>query len=385
MVNSLLIAILCARLASVTYYGVYQLTFAILAVLGLVALASSGAAVTRAAAQGRTVAWPVFRARVPYCVATSMLLVCSGAVLYLSGNSQLGASLLAISVTIPFFLGADVYPAYLLGERRWMDYLRFQLAVQTATAVAVAGAVVVAPGDPWVAVFAVGTITGVVQFARLWLLRAVTSPAERDIAYAKQVTALSVLPAIDGRLDILVTGALLSAREAGLVAIARSLPLLTKRVWEVLYQPFFVKMSAIGPLENLRVVRRYRLPLFAVLGSGSLVAAALAPVLIPAVFGVGGRGAVTLAQLLLIATAVTVFGLLDEVLLRAQGDLRRLRIVLVVLPVISMVAMPVLVYLLGIDGVGVEAVIVAIVYVSLVRRLAARSVAATGRQEAVTS
>jgi O-antigen/teichoic acid export membrane protein len=385
LVNSLLIAILSTRIAGVEYYGIYQLTFSILAVVGIVSLVSSGAAVTRAAAQGRSVAWRLFCARLPYCLATSLLLVCGALVLFEAGNTTLGAALLGISFTIPLFLGADVYPAFLLGKKRWRSYLRFQLIVQGGTVIGVAGALLLAPEEPWIAVLAVAAFTGIAQFAGLWPLRREATSAKEDIRYAKEVTLLSVLPAVDGRLDIVVVGALLSAKDAGLVAIARSLPLLTKRVWEILFQPFFVKMSAVGPQENLRIVRRYRALLFLTLGSASLIGALVAPVLLPVIFGKDGRGAVTLAQLLLLSTALTVLGLLDEVLLRAQGDIQRLRVVYVALPAISILTLPLLVYFFGIKGVGLEAVLVAATYVVLLRRLSAQSVASGGSSGALVS
>jgi O-antigen/teichoic acid export membrane protein len=92
-------------------------------------------------------------------------------VLFEAGNAKLGAALLGISFTIPLFLGADVYPAFLLGKKRWRSYLRFQLIVQGGTVIGVAGALLLAPREPWLAVLAVAAFTGIAQFAGLWPLR----------------------------------------------------------------------------------------------------------------------------------------------------------------------------------------------------------------------
>lgn len=374
LLNSLAIAVLYTRLAGPALYGVYQLAFAILAAGSILALAGSGSAATRAAARGRAAAWPLFRARLPFCFATSILFGAAAGIVELTGRSPLGPTLLVLAATIPLYVGADVYPAHLIGRRRWTDYLRFQLIVQGGTLAGVTAALLVAPGRPWLAVLTVVTVTGVVQTRGLVSLRPGAFAVADDVRYAREISTITLLSAVDARLDLLVTGALLGTREVGLVAIARTLPLLIRRVWEVLYQPFFVRMTAVGPAEAMTVARRFRVPLVAVLGSGSAVGIALTPVFVPLAFGGTGRDAVTLAQLLLGAVILAVVGFVDEVYLKAQGDIRRLRMIYVVLPITSLVFTPLLVYLFGINGIGIEALVVSAVYVVLATNLARRSV-----------
>jgi O-antigen/teichoic acid export membrane protein len=375
MLNSLAIAVLYTRLAGPGLYGVYQVAFAILGVVGILAVAGSGTAASRAAAQGRAAAWPLFRARLPFCFATSLGLAATAAVIELVDASALAPALLALAATIPLYLGADVYPAHLIGRGLWTAYLRFQLLVQGGILVGVSGALLADRRSPWLAVLAVGAVTGAIQAHGLARLRRGASAELSDLRYARQITGVAVLSALDARLDLLVAGALLGAREAGLVAIARTLPTLVRRTWEVLYQPFFVRMAAVGPIDAMEVARRFRRALVGVLGGASAVGIALAPIALPLVFGEASRDAVTLTQLLLGAVILMVVGFLDEVLLKAQGDIRRLRLVYVVLPVTSLVFTPLLVSLYGINGIGLEAILVAAVYVVLVTNLSRRSVA----------
>src|SRR6266542_3410848 len=154
LLNSLGITVLYARLGGARAFGTYQITLAITGALGVVALSGTGTAATRAAAQGRSAAWPLFRLRLPYVAAAAAILLVAGAALASAGNGSLGAALLAAGVATPFFLGADVYPSHLIGTGRYRSYFAFQLAVQALTLVAVAGTLALAPHEPWTAVLA---------------------------------------------------------------------------------------------------------------------------------------------------------------------------------------------------------------------------------------
>jgi O-antigen/teichoic acid export membrane protein len=375
MANSIAIAVLFARLAGPRPYGIYQLAFAVVAIAAIIALPGSGTAATRAAAQGRNAAWPLLRARLPFALAGALGIGIVAAGIAATGRGALGAAFAAAAVTFPFFVGADVYPASLIGARRFMMFLAFQLVVQTATALAVVVALVVSAGRPWVAVAAVAGLTGMLQLYGAIRHRATALVDANDVSYARRMSLVIALAAIDARLDVVVSAALLGTRQAGIVAVARTPPTAVKRIWEVLYQPFFVKMSTLTRRDAFGVARRYRVPLVGALGGVSVVAALATPWVLPAVFGHRFQGAVPLTELLLLSTIVFFPGYLDEVFLRAQADLRRAQLIYLTLPVVSLIALPPLVYVLGIEGIGYEALLVAVVYVVLVSRLARRSVA----------
>lgn len=371
MLNSAVIAVLFAQLAGPRAYGVYQLDFAVGGVVALLALSGSATAATRAAAQGRSAAWPLFRARLPFAAAAAGVLGLVALVLASLGRGELAAATGALAAVLPLFVGGDVLGGQLIGERRYRAYLGLQAVVQSGTAIAVLVALLVAAGEPWLAVLGVAGLTGAVQLLGLRRLRPGAATGD-DRRYARRLTLVAALTAVDVRLDLLVTGMLLGAREAGIVAVAVTFPTIVKRVWEVLYQPFFVEMSA-DPARAPALVRRARLLLALGLAGISGALALLAPLLVPALFGDAFGDAVALAQLLLAAAALMPLGFLDEVYLKAKGDVGRLGVVYLVLPGVSFVALPPLVYLLGIDGIGVEAIVVAVVYVALVRALARAS------------
>lgn len=374
MVNSIAIAVLYARLAGPLPYGIYQLAFAVAAIAAIIALPGSATAATRAAAQGRNAAWPLLRARLPFALAGALGLGIVAAGMATAGRGALAAAFAAAAVTFPFFVGADVYPADLIGARRFMMFLAFQLVVQTTTALAVVVALLVSPGQPWVAVAGVAGLTGILQLYGAVRHRATALVDTSDFSYARKMSLVIVLATVDARLDVLVSAALLGTRQAGIVAVARTPPTAIKRIWEVLYQPFFVKMAALSRRDAFAVARGYRVPLVGALGGISVVAALAAPWVVPAMFGHRFHGAVRLTELLLLSNIVFFPGYLDEVFLKAQADLRRAKFIYIILPAVSLIALPPLVYALGIEGIGYEALLVAVVYVVLVSRLARRSV-----------
>jgi O-antigen/teichoic acid export membrane protein len=340
--------------------------------VGVLTLSGSGTAVMRAAAQGRRAAWPLFRARLPFCLAGSAVLLVAAAVFAATGRGPTAAALTAAAVWLPLYLGADVYPQELLGERRYSRYLVFQIVLQTATALAVIAALLVARHRPWLAVAAFTGATGVIQLAGLLSVRRGARVDAVDRTYAGRMTAITVLAAIDPRLDILLTGLLLGARDAGLVAVARTFPGLLKTLWTVLYRPFFVRMSAGSLEEGRALVRRYRVALAACFALATGIGIALAPFLIRVLFGARFESSATLTRLLLAGAFLSSLGFLELTLIRAQGDLRREGIVYIVLPIVSLVALPPLILVFGIDGVGIEAVAAGAVYWLLVRFLSPR-------------
>jgi hypothetical protein len=84
---------------------------------------------------------------------------------------------------------------------------------------------------------------------------------------------------------------------------------------------------------------------------------------------------VPVTQLLLVSSIVLAFGSLESLLLRAQGFVRSLNTLYIVLPLVSIVSLPILIAVGGLVGVGVKAILVAVVHGGLAVWLANRSVA----------
>ncbi len=378
LLNSIGITVLYARLGGARALGTYQLAISIVGALAVLALSGATTAATRAAAQGRRAAWPLFRARLPYLLATAAIVAGAGGVVAEIGSRSLGAALAVAGLVTPLYLGADVYPAELLGAGRFRAYFFFQLAVQGLTLAAVAVTLVIVPHRPWTAVLALAGTTGILQFAGLFASRQENTLGSEDLRYARGLTGVTILSAVDARLDIVLTGIFLGTRQTGLLATARTFPGLVRRAWDVLYPVFFNRLSAIRAEEALAVANRYRVAVLVALGAPSVLGIVLAPTLVPWLFGGGFRGAILVTQLLLVSSAVAPLAFLEAVLLKAQGDLRRLGFSYVALPVVSLTAMPPLIWGFGLKGVGIEAIIAAAVSVPLYFHLARRSVAEAG-------
>jgi O-antigen/teichoic acid export membrane protein len=370
LANSLVIAVVYSRVAGAAAFGVYQIALASTSVAGVLAISGSATAATRAAAQGRNAVWPLFRARLPFCALASAALGSVALALAFAGRSSIAAAIGAAAFTLPAYLGGDVYPAHLLGERRYGDYLRLQLATQALTAVAVVSAVAAAPSRPWIAVVGMTTLTGAIQLAGT-LSAPRTMDAANDIGFARRMTGVSVAGAVDARLDVLLAGSLLGSREAGLVAVARIAPAALKNIWmAVLYQPFFTRMAA-ETLEGARdVARRYRRSVALVSAAACGLLIAVVPVVLPSVFGEPFSDATLVAQLLLAAVPLHIVAGLDKTVLRAQAFTGRETMIHVALAIVSLVAMPPLIFVFGITGIGIEALVSGVVYVFLARRFA---------------
>lgn len=355
--GSLVIAVVYTRVAGAAAYGTFQMAVAAMAIVGPLTLSASAGAATRAAAQGRAAAWPLFRRRLPYCYGAALLLAGVGAVLLVNGNGQLGMALCAAAAFVPLQLGADVYPAHLLGRRRYRSYLAYQGILQPSTAAGVSLAVVVAPDRPWLAVLAAAGITGVGQFLPLLRMRGSGIAATDDHVYARRMTGISILAAVDSRGDVLLAGSLLGPVEAGLVGVARIVPMQAKRLWEIIYQPFFVEMAGREPRDALGLATRYRGLLVLTYGGVLGVAIIVVPWLIVPVFGPEFSDAVVVTQMMLVGGILMSLGAFEAVFLRAQGLLRELGIMYSVLPVATLISLPALILALGVAGVGVKAML----------------------------
>jgi O-antigen/teichoic acid export membrane protein len=366
LANSFAIAILFAHLADAESYGVYQIGLAATGLAGVIALSGSATAATRAAAQGRPAAWPLFTARLPYCAAASGALALAGVTIaVLGGSAALGEALLAIAVTLPAYLGADVYPAQLLGERRYRAYLILQLGVQAATALGVAVALAVAPGEPWLALLALCGLTGGLYLVGVLRARRHASVAPEDVAYARRITIATALAAVSSRIDVLATGALLGARESGLVGIARLFSNALKRVWETVSPMLFVDLAVRDRQAGLRLAGRLRPWIFTGLAVPALAGIIAASWLVLALFGSEFEDATTVTQLFLLAAAIAPLGFPETVYLKAHGDVRRLSVSYVLLPLFALGVTPGLVFFYGLTGVGLASVATAIVSVAL--------------------
>jgi O-antigen/teichoic acid export membrane protein len=369
-INSFVIAVTFARVAGSSRLGVYQTALAAAGVVGIVTLSGSAGAAMRAAAQGRLAAWPLFRRRLPYCLAGSVVMATVAAVFLIIGAQMAALTFAAMALTLPLFLGADVYPAHLLGRSQYRTHLTFQLTVQGTTLAGVLAAVIAWPREPWIALLAFTGLTGVLQLHGLKTLRLGAYAATEDFSYARGMSVVALLGAVATRLDILLVGALLGAREAGLVSIARLFPTFLKRIWEIPAPWFLSKMAGAGDAGALALAQRYRFRVAGGLAAVALVGIIAAPSAIQLFFGQEFTAATRLTQLLLASAMLAPFGFLEEVALRARGDVRRIGMVYVVLPITTLLLMPLLVLSLGIEGVGVTAVVTAGVYVILVRYLA---------------
>jgi len=368
LANSLAIAVTYARVGGVSAFGVYQIALAATSVTAVLGISGSATAATRAAAQGRNAVWPLFRARLPFCVLEAAMLASVALALAFTGRFAVAAALAAAAVTLPAYHGGDVYPAHLLGERRYGDYLRLQIAIQGSTAVAVVAAVVAAPAHPWLAVAAMTGLTGAIQLSGT-LAAPRTRGASSDIGYARRMTGVSVAGAIDARLDVLLAGSLLGTREAGLVGVARLAPGVLKNVWiTLLYQPFFTRMAAGTIDQALDVARRYRRSLTLVSAAlcGLLIAAV--PVVLPLAFGPSFSDATLVAQLLLATVPLHFLAGIDKTVLRAQAFTGKETTIHITLAIVSLLALPPLIVVFGVTGVGIEALLSAVVYVVLTRR-----------------
>jgi O-antigen/teichoic acid export membrane protein len=380
LANSLVLAIVYARIGGPDSYGIFQMTVATTGVVAVIALSGATTAATRAAAQGRRAAWLLFKSRLRWCGAASGVLLLVALIVLDHGQSALAAALATGALALPLFIGGDLYPAHLIGDRRYRRYLGFQLTTQTVTLLGVALAVVIAPSEPWIAALAYMGSIGVIQLRGLMTLRAGADATPEDLSYARRFTGVSVLSAVDARLDVLLTGFLLSPSAAGTVAVARTFPGLLKAAWTVAYQPLFVKMTAMPLAEAYRVVSRYRLAVVAALASLSAIGAVIVVWLVPALFGKEYDDAVPLAQLLLLASGLASLGYVDQTFIRAQGFVLNEAIILTALPIFSLVVLPLLILAVGINGVGIKAVLATLLQVALATMIARRVVrAATSR------
>jgi O-antigen/teichoic acid export membrane protein len=371
--NSLAIALVYARIAGANAYGVYQLALSLTALAGLLALAGSSTATMRAGANGRSAAWPIFRARLPFCVLASLVLGLAATGVAIWGDRAVGYALAVGAVLLPWAIGGDVFQGQLLGRQRYRDYLRFQIALQGSAVIAVVVAVVAAPGSPWLAVLAYFACVGLTQMLGILRSRADAHALPDDVRYARHVSGVSILNEVDSRLDITLPGVLLGPKQAGIVAVARALSNQVRYFWGILYQPIFVRLAAGTPKEGLAFARRYRWMLVAVMGLPCGLGIALSPLIIPGFFGPQFDTAVPTAQLLLLAIAVVAMGSLEAVFLKAQGYLRQLAFTYVALPIFSLVTLPPLILTIGVIGVGVEAVAAALLYVGLAIHFASRA------------
>lgn len=374
--NSLVIAVVYARVAGAAAYGTFQLALALSAVAGIIALGGAPTAAMRAAAEGRSIARALFRRRLPWCGLASMVLAAGAAGLFAAGDEALAAAVLAAVLLLPATVGGDVVPAEMLGSGRFRAYLRYQVGLQSVSAALVAAAAVAAPDSPWLAVLALQASIGAWQLRTLARLRQPRPPTDEDLRYARGLSGLNILTNVDARLDILLAGALLGSRETGIVAVARTLPLAMKHVWELLYQPIFNRLAASSRDDAAAWMHAQRWKLVAGLGGMNVAAAALCPLVIPPVFGDEFDDAVLPAQLVLLAAALLTVGSLESVFLKASGRIRQLTILLVALPVASLLVLPPALAVAGPTGIGVKALVVAAVHVTLAIWLTRRVVSA---------
>jgi O-antigen/teichoic acid export membrane protein len=378
LVNSLVIAVVYARVGGSDPYGIYVLALAIIGLASLPTLSGSAIAASRAAAQERVAAWGLFVARLPYCLVVALGLLLTASVIALRGDGAIAAALAAGAVILPGYVGGDVLPGHFLGARLWLKYLRYQAAVQLTSALTVVAAIVFAPTHPWLAIMALGGTTGVLQIWELMKLRAACNATSADHAYARSVTGVAFLGTADVHLDILLTGWLLGPAPTSLVAVARFFPLYLRRIWEVVYPAFFARIAAAAKGHALESVSAFQVPLVATF----LVLAALgvlaAPLVIRLFFGDEFVKAASVAQSLLIATAVASTGYLRMTFLRAH-DVRRFAILHIVLLGSSLIVLPPLLIAFEVEGVGLKALIIACIYVVTTYLLAQRATRSGGK------
>ncbi|MGZ6097833.1 MAG: hypothetical protein ACXWLL_05520, partial [Myxococcaceae bacterium] len=74
LANSVLLAIVYARVGGSHAYGIFQMALATTGVVAVIAMSGAGTAATRAAAQGRRAAWALFKSRLPWCAPAHLVL-----------------------------------------------------------------------------------------------------------------------------------------------------------------------------------------------------------------------------------------------------------------------------------------------------------------------
>jgi len=365
--NSIVILLALTHLGTQGMLADYRLALSAVGVATIVALPGAATAVSRSAAAGHSVAFELARRRLAWAfVGAAGLALTAAVLLVISRRSTALAVLAAAAVFVPWVV-SDLAGAHLIGTRRFSTYLRLQLVVQTATALWIAIALLVEPGDAWALVAGYLGVTALVQgSALLRLPRRPDTDALRDCyRYGKRLSRINVLSAIDLQLDVLLTAVLLSRPDVALLAVARTGGQFMKALW------YLVAQANIGRFSTLReddsrhaalVLGLWLTPVFALICG---ISAALCPWVVPAIFGQSYAGAVTVAQLLLLVPVVGAVGACLELHLKAHAGVRELYILHIVKPVSSFVCLPIAIWTLGLVGVGIEALLIAALYTVL--------------------
>jgi O-antigen/teichoic acid export membrane protein len=365
--NSILILLALTNLGTLDTLADFRIAISAVAIASIVALPGAAVAVARSVARGQDVAFAIARRRIPWAVVGAAGLAITGAVLAAIGRGSTGFAIAVAGLVFVPWSVSDLAGAYLIGARAFPPYLRLQAVVQTTTVAWVVLAVTVGHGRAWLIVLGYLSLTAVAQAVVLLRLRRTEDRVAVDEChrYGKQLSRIGALSSIDLQLDVLLTAALLSKPNVALLAVARSGGQFMKATWYLVSQANIGRLAALHENESRRESVRLAVALTAVYTLVGVVAAGLCPWVVPFVFGEGYAGAVPVAQLLLLVPAVSATGSCLELHLKAQARVRELYVLHLVKPLTSAVLLPLALVLFGLVGVGIEALVIAVLYTIL--------------------
>lgn len=370
-VNSILILLALTNLGTLDTLADFRLALSAVAIATIVALPGAAVAVARAVARGQDVTFAIARRRVPWSVAGAAGLAVTGAVLMLLGRGSTGLAVAVAGIVFVPWSVSDLAGAHLIGARSFPRYLRLQAVVQSSTVAWVVLAVTLGHGRAWLIVLGYLGLTAVAQAFVLVRLQRTVDQAALDEChlYGKRLSKIGVLSSIDLQLDVLLTAALLSKPNVALLAVGRAGGQFLKATWYLVSQANIGRLAALDETESRSVSMRLAVALTAVYALIGVVAAALCPWVVPFVFGEDYAGAVPVAQLLLLVPAVSATGSCLELHLKAQARVRELYVLHLVKPLASAALLPLALVLFGLVGVGIEALVIAVLYTILTTAL----------------
>lgn len=136
--TAFILAIAFANLLPVATYGAYKYLLSIASFFAIFTLPGMITAVTRAAAQGKgSTMHDALRLRVLSSLIGSAAATVAGGYYLIQGNFELGAGLLVIALTLPFFDTYALYNAYLSGRRLFRSQTLLHVGTQLVSMLSV--------------------------------------------------------------------------------------------------------------------------------------------------------------------------------------------------------------------------------------------------------
>jgi O-antigen/teichoic acid export membrane protein len=146
-----------------------------------------------------------------------------------------------------------------------------------------------------------------------------TSSQKEAIGYGKRLSLLGVIGVIEARIDALLVGSLLSFASLAQYRIAETVVDMTaKRVWIIVSQPFFPRWAQAEESTAYRRLRGDMTGVIFVLTIGFIVLFFLIPVVFPVLFTDRYEPSIRLAQILVLASLVSLPGAAADLFLIAR-------------------------------------------------------------------